>query len=56
MGLTTIRILKDCIFALMEGSPVDVDMGELEKDLKEINGVEEIHDLHDGFLVWEKYL
>ena len=46
VGLTTIRILKDCIFVLMEGSPVDIDMEELEKDLKEIKGVKEIHDLH----------
>ena len=46
VGLTTIRILKDCIFVLMEGSPVDIDIEELEKDLKEIKGVKEIHDLH----------
>ena len=46
VGLTTIRILKDCIFVLMEGSPVDIDMDELENDLKEIKGVKEIHDLH----------
>ena len=46
VGLTTISILKDCIFVLMEGSPVDIDIEELEKDLKEIKGVKEIHDLH----------
>ena len=46
VGLTTIRILKDCIFVLMEGSPVDVDIEQLEKDLNEIIGVKEIHDLH----------
>jgi len=46
VGLTTIRILKDCIFVLMEGSPVDVDIEQLEKDLNEITGVKEIHDLH----------
>ena len=38
--------LKDCIFVLMEGSPVDIDIEELENDLREIKGVKEIHDLH----------
>ena len=46
VGFTTINILKDCIFVLMEGSPVDIDIEELEKDLEEIKGVKEIHDLH----------
>ena len=44
--LTTIKLLKDCIFVLMEGSPVDIDIEELEKDLNDIKGVKEIHDLH----------
>ena len=46
VGLTTIRILKDCLLVLMEGSPVDIDIDELERDLKNIKGVKEIHDLH----------
>ena len=46
VGFTTINILKDCLFVLMEGSPVDVDIEGLEKDLQEIKGVKEIHDLH----------
>ena len=46
VGFTTINILKDCIFVLMEGSPVDIDIDELEDDLKKIKGVKEIHDLH----------
>jgi zinc transporter 2 len=46
VGFTTINILRDCIFVLMEGSPVDIDIDELENDLKEIKGVKEIHDLH----------
>ena len=46
VGLTTIRILKDCIFVLMEGSPVAIDIEQLEKDLNQIKGVKEIHDLH----------
>ena len=46
VGFTTINILKDCIFVLMEGRPVDIDIDELENDLKKIKGVKEIHDLH----------
>lgn len=43
---TTIRILRDCIAVLMEGSPLEFDMVKLENDLKNIKGVVEIHDLH----------
>ena len=46
VGFTTIRILKDCISVLMEGSPFDFDINRLESDLKGINGVVDIHDLH----------
>ena len=46
VGFTTINILNDCIFVLMEGSPVDVDIEQLEQDLLNIKGVKEIHDLH----------
>lgn len=46
VGFTTVNILNDCIFVLMEGSPVDIDIEELENDLKKIKGVKEIHDLH----------
>ena len=44
--LITIRIFKDCIFVLMEGSPINIDVEQLEKDLKYIEGVKEICDLH----------
>ena len=46
VGFTTIRILKDCISVLMEGSPFDFDINQLESDLKGIDGVIDIHDLH----------
>jgi zinc transporter 2 len=46
VGFTTIRILKDCISVLMEGVPVDTDLNSIIKDLKSINGVIDIHDLH----------
>ena len=44
--LTTVRILKDCIFVLVEGYPIEINIKELEKDLKEIKGVKDIHDLY----------
>ena len=43
---TTIRILRDCISVLMEGSPLKFDMENLGKDLAKIRGVVEVHDLH----------
>jgi zinc transporter 2 len=43
---TTIRILNDCIAVLMEGSPVEFNMDQLSKDLLQVKGVLEIHDLH----------
>ena len=43
---TTVRILKDCLGVLMEGSPVAVDIESLEKDLLDIEGAVEVHDLH----------
>ena len=46
VGFTTIKILKDCISVLMEGSPFDFDINQLESDLKGIDGVIDIHDLH----------
>ena len=36
VGLTTIRVLKDSILVLMEGSPVDIDIEQMEKDLRKI--------------------
>ena len=46
VGFTTISILKDCISVLMEGVPMETDLNSIEKDLKSIDGVIDIHDLH----------
>jgi zinc transporter 2 len=43
---TTIRILRDCIAVLMEGSPVDIDVENLMEELANIKGVVQVHDLH----------
>ena len=46
VGYTTVKILKDCISVLMEGSPMEFDLESLEYDLQNIKGVIEVHDLH----------
>ena len=43
---TTIRILRECIAVLMEGSPVDYNIDRLSSALKKVPFVKEIHDLH----------
>ena len=43
--MTTIRILKDCVLVIMEGSPIE-NIEEMENQLLEIEGVIEVHDLH----------
>ncbi len=43
--MTTIRILKDCVEVIMEGSPID-HVNKMEEDLLVIEGVTEVHDLH----------
>ena len=43
---TSIPVFKDCMKVIMEGTPDDIDMEELETDLASLPGVEEVHDLH----------
>jgi zinc transporter 2 len=43
---TTLPIIRECTEVLMEGTPVQIDSSELEGDLANIEGVQEVHDLH----------
>ncbi|PON75540.1 Cation efflux protein [Parasponia andersonii] len=43
---TTICMLKNIYGILMERTPSEIDISRLEKDLKSIKGVQDIHDLH----------
>lgn len=43
---TTISMLKNIYGILMERTPSEIDISRLEKDLKSIKGVQDIHDLH----------
>merc|ERR1711976_378389 len=43
---TTIPVIKTCVLILMESTPSNVDMEEFMKDLNNLEGVENVHDLH----------
>lgn len=40
------RIIKDTYFVLMEGTPAEIDFREVEKAIRSIPHVKDIHDLH----------
>ncbi len=43
---TSIPVFKDCMKVIMEGTPDDINLEQLEIDLSNVAGVEEVHDLH----------
>ena len=43
---TSIPVFKDCMKVIMEGTPEDMDIEEIETELSNIPGVIEVHDLH----------
>jgi zinc transporter 2 len=43
---TSIPVTKDCLNVLMEASPKDIDVYSLTKELSNIEGVINIHDIH----------
>jgi zinc transporter 2 len=43
---TTINLLKQTLSVIMESTPEQIDSDEVIKDIKEINGIIDIHDLH----------
>ena len=43
---TTIPIFKDCVSVLMEATPKDIDVASCFMELRNVEGVEEIHDFH----------
>ncbi len=42
----TLALLRDSVDVLLEATPRDVDMGEVERHILEAPGVREVHDLH----------
>jgi len=43
---TTINLLKQTLSVIMESTPEHIDSDEVRKDIKEIRGIVDIHDLH----------
>jgi len=43
---TTVRIVKECIVVLMEGTPLNIQPREFKEQMTAINGVTELHDIH----------
>jgi len=43
---TTINLLKQTLSVIMESTPEQIDSDEVIKDIKEIRGIVDIHDLH----------
>jgi len=43
---TTINLLKQTLSVIMESTPENIDSDEVIKNIKEINGIVDIHDLH----------
>ena len=48
---STLELAEECIHELVGGAPEDLDIKKLRKDLENIRGVEEVHDLHVWNLV-----
>ncbi|UTR16449.1 cation diffusion facilitator family transporter [Salipaludibacillus sp. LMS25] len=46
IALTSVRLLKETLHVLMEGTPSDIHIEELKKGLTAITGVVDVHDLH----------
>jgi cobalt-zinc-cadmium efflux system protein len=44
--LTSLKVVKDCLEILMEGIPKGFSLEEFEKEIKQLDGVDEVHDLH----------
>ncbi|KAG0460327.1 hypothetical protein HPP92_023455 [Vanilla planifolia] len=54
--VTTINILRKLLSVLMESTPKEIDTTKLEKDLCEIQGVVEVHELHIWAITIDKVL
>ena len=52
---TTFEIFASCIKIFLEGSPEDVDYDEVKEELRLIEGVDEVHDLHIWSISQDKY-
>jgi len=51
-----IKLVKSCINTLMQSVPTDVDLSELRNEIRQLEGVIAIHDLHVWKLVESKVI
>ncbi len=47
--ISTYPITKNCYYIMMESTPAYISVPQLEEDIKKIEGVVDVHDLH----VWD---
>ncbi|CDW83914.1 zinc transporter of isoform 1 [Stylonychia lemnae] len=52
---TTIPVFKECINVLLEATPTSIDVEQLEQDILDCQGVEEVHDFHVWAISVSKY-
>ena len=52
---TTFEIFSACISTFLEGSPEEIDYDEVKEELKLIEGVDEVHDLHIWSISQDKH-
>ncbi|VDM47414.1 unnamed protein product [Toxocara canis] len=52
--ITSVTVIRDIFFVLMEGTPSHVDYGELQSDLMRVDGVRTVHSLNVWSLNMDK--
>jgi zinc transporter 2 len=43
---TTFPVFKECILVMLEGTPPSIDVEQLEMDILDVPGVNDLHDFH----------
>ncbi|MHB1445965.1 MAG: cation diffusion facilitator family transporter [Acidimicrobiales bacterium] len=46
IGIQAVQLVRESSAVLLESTPVDIDIGRLSRAAREVEGVEDIHDLH----------
>jgi len=51
----SLQLLREAAHIFMESAPSRIDLGEIEKEMRKISGVAEVHDLHVWSLTSDKH-
>jgi len=46
IGYSSLKLIRESVNVLLEGVPYGIDISAVERDIIELNGVKEVHDLH----------